>query len=350
MRWRVVKAVARQAFLEFWRSPQAVFWTYGFPLMMAVVLGFAFQAGEAEPVPVGVVESPAARAPLSPLEDEPLLDVTWMSAADADRALGRGRVALTVRYDEEAAQEVLRSDPTRPEAMLARLLVERRLRDAAAAADGGVASARSAHEVEDRPGSRYIDFLIPGLIGLNLLGAGMWGVGFNLVQMRVGNLLRRIFVTPMKRSEFLAGYLLGRSILVIPEAFAIMGFGVFLWGVPFRGSLVAALALIVVGGWVFTAIGCLLACRARTTETIGGLMNAVQLPMWILGGTFFANEGLEGPMRWAAESMPLTHVNRALRDVMLESGTLVDVLQPLAALAAAGAVCFTLAMRWFRWQ
>jgi len=347
VRWRVVRAVAKQAFLEFWRSPQAVFWTYGFPLMMAVVLGFAFQAGEPEPVAIGVVDSQVARTFLAPLEGEPLLEVEWLSPEDADRALGRGRVALTVRWDEGEGDEVLRSDPTRPEAMLARLLVERRLQEAYSGEGDYV---RPAHEVEDRPGSRYIDFLIPGLIGLNLLGAGMWGVGFNLVQMRVGNLLRRIFVTPMKRSEFLAGYLLGRSILVIPEAFAIMAFGVFLWGVPFRGSLLAALALIVVGGWVFTAIGCLLACRARTTEAIGGLMNAVQLPMWILGGTFFANEGLEGPMRWAAESMPLTHVNRALRDVMLEPGTLLDVWAPLAALAAAGVVCFTLAMRWFRWQ
>ena len=347
MRWRVVKAVARQSFLEFWRSPQAVFWTYGFPLMMAVVLGFAFQSGEPEPVTVGVVDSPVARQRLALLEEEPLLKVEWLSVAAADRALGRGRVALTVRWEEAGSREVLRSDPARPEATLARLLVERRMR--AASSDDPVYE-RPVHEIEDRPGSRYIDFLIPGLIGLNLLGAGMWGVGFNLVQMRVGNLLRRIFVTPMKRSEFLAGYLLGRSILVIPEAFAIMAFGVFLWGVPFRGSLLAALVLVIVGGWVFTAIGCLLACRARTTETIGGLMNAVQLPMWVLGGTFFANEGLEGPMRWAAESMPLTHVNRALRDVMLEPGTLLDVWVPIAALAVTGVLCFTLAMRWFRWQ
>jgi len=345
VRWRVVKAVAWQAFLEFWRSPAAVFWTYGFPLMMAVVLGFAFQSGEPEPVPVGVVDSPVARTFLAPLEDEPLLDVAWLSPEDADRALGRGRVALTVRWGQE--REVLRSDPSRPEATLARLLVERRLREAYS---GEADYARPAHEVEDRPGSRYIDFLIPGLIGLNLLGAGMWGVGFNLVQMRVGNLLRRIFVTPMRRSEFLAGYLLGRSVLVVPEAFAIMSFGVVLWGVPFRGSLLAALALVVVGGWVFTAIGCLLASRVRTTEAVGGLMNAVQLPMWILGGTFFANEGLKGPMRWAAEVMPLTHVNRALRDVMLEPGTLLDVWAPLAALAGAGGVCFALAMRLFRWQ
>jgi len=345
MRWRVVKAVAHQAFLEFWRSPQAVFWTYGFPLMMAVVLGFAFQSGEPKPVPIAIVESPQAHRVFESLDGRPRLTIEWLDAAEADRALARGRVALTLRWQE--GEKVMRSDPTRPEAELARLLVERALL-AESLPQAEIHPAT--HEVEDRPGSRYIDFLIPGLIGLNLLGAGMWGVGFNLVQMRVGNLLRRIFVTPMRRSEFLAGYLLGRSILVIPEAFAIMGFGVFLWGVPFRGSLLAALVVVVVGAWTFTGLGCLLASRARTTEAIGGLMNAVQLPMWILGGTFFANEGLEGPMRWAAESMPLTHVNRALRDVMLEPGSLFDVWLPVTALAAAGLLCFTLAMRWFRWQ
>jgi ABC-2 type transport system permease protein len=343
MRWRVVKEVARTAFVEFWRSPAAVFWTYGFPLMMALVLGFAFQPSAPPPVPVAIVATPGAVMVAASLEPSKRLKVDMMSAEEADQALARGRVALLIRVDQDGP--VLRSDPTRPESELAHLLVERALRDAR---EGATATLRS--EVEDRPGSRYIDFLIPGLIGLNLLGAGMWGVGFNLVQMRIQKLLRRIFVTPMRRSEFLAGYLLGRSILVLPEALAILLFGVLLWGVPFRGSYLAAFLVIVIGGWTFTGIGVLCASRARTTETIGGLMNAVQLPMWILGGTFFANEALEGPVRWIAECMPLTHVNRTLRDVMLEPGTVADVWLPLVALAATGLLCFAVAMRLFRWQ
>jgi len=343
MRWRVVQQVARMAFVEFWRSPAAVFWTYGFPLMMAVVLGFAFQPGTPPPVPVAIVDVPGSAAIYSTVQSADRLSVALLPADAADQALARGVVALLIKVDEDGP--VLRSDPTRPEAELARLLVERALHADRA---GGIETIRA--EIEDRPGSRYIDFLIPGLIGLNLLGAGMWGVGFNLVQMRVQNLLRRLFVTPMRRSEFLAGYLLGRSILVIPEAIAIMLFGVLLWDVPFRGSYLAAFLMIVIGGWTFTGIGCLCASRARTTETIGGLMNAVQLPMWILGGTFFANESLEGPVRWVAECLPLTHVNRTLRQVMLESGSLLDVWFPLTVLMAVGLLAFGLAMRLFRWQ
>lgn len=346
MRWRVVREVARTAFVEFWRSPAAVFWTYGFPIMMAVVLGFAFQPSEPKPVPVAVVDSAGAKAVVASIESSERLQVELLPLAEADRALARGRVALLIRVDAEGP--VLRSDPTRPESELAHLLVERAFRSARETGQNANGELRA--EIEDRPGSRYIDFLIPGLIGLNLMGAGMWGVGFNLVQMRIQNLLRRIFVTPMRRSEFLAGYLLGRSILVIPEALAILLFGVLLWGVPFRGSFVAAFVVIVVGGWTFTGIGCLCAARVRTTEAIGGLMNAVQLPMWILGGTFFANEALEGPVRWAAEAMPLTHVNRMLRDVMLEPGGLMDVWLPMLILAGAGLLCFALAMKLFRWQ
>jgi len=343
MRWRVVQQVARTAFVEFWRSPAAVFWTYGFPLMMALVLGFAFQPGAPTPVPVAIVQSPGASAVFASIEPSKRLAVELLPADQADQALARGRVALLIRVEFDGP--VLRSDPTRPEAELARLLVERALHDAREGDTMAMAA-----EVEDRPGSRYIDFLIPGLIGLNLLGAGMYGVGFNLVQMRVQSLLRRIFVTPMRRSEFLAGYLLGRSILVLPEALAILLFGVLLWGVPFRGSYLAAGLAILIGGWTFTGIGVLCASRARSIETIGGLMNAVQLPMWILGGTFFANEALRGPVRWVAECMPLTHINRILRDVMLEPGTLADVWLPLTALTAAGLLCFGLAMRLFRWQ
>jgi ABC-2 type transport system permease protein len=346
MRATVVSAVARTTFREFWRSPEAVFWTYGFPVLMAVVLGFAFQPGALPPVPVAVVGDTEVAGLVATLEKEPRLEVERMSAEAADRALARGRVALVVRLDGrlEDGAPVVRTDPTRQEAEVARLLVERSLRPPRAEVRA------VAQEIEERPGSRYIDFLIPGLIGLNLLGAGMWGVGFNLVEMRTKNLLRRLAVTPMRRSEFLFGYLLGRFVLVVPESLAIALFGVFVWGVPWRGSIVAAMLLVLVGGFAFAGLGCLLACRTRTIEGIAGLMNLFQLPMWLLGGAFFDNERLTGVVRCAAEAMPLTHVNRALRDVMLEPGTLADIALPLGLLAAFAVTCFVVSLRLFRWH
>lgn len=339
MRLRIVRAVAAVTFREFWRNQEAVFWTYGFPILMTVVLGFAFQPRAPEPVPIVVVAGEHADDLAASLRRSERLDVRILDGEAADQAMARGRVALLVRY--EAGQPILRADPVRPEAELARLLVERALH--------GESAAPVASEVEDRPGSRYIDFLIPGLIGLNLLGAGMWGIGFNLVNMRTQKLLRRLFVTPIGHGEFLLGFLTGRGVLAIPEACAIALFGILLWGVPFRGSMLAAVLVVLAGGFAFTGLGCLLASRVRTIEAVVGLSNVCQLPMWLLGGVFFDNERFDGVLRWAVELMPLTHVNRALRDVMLEPNGVLDVWMPIAGLTGFGCVCLLLALRIFRW-
>jgi ABC-type multidrug transport system permease subunit len=345
MNWTIVFTVGRMTFREFWRTPEAVFWTYGFPVLMAVVLGFAFQPHAPAPVPVAVVtEGLITPREKSGLEANPRLQVRTLDAEAADAALARGSVALIVRGWPTAP--VLRGDPTRPESELARLLVEQSLRQEV----DGPSRISAKVENEDRAGSRYIDFLIPGLLGLNLLGAGMWGVGFNLVQMRTQNLLRRLMVTPMRKGEFLFGYLLGRFVLMLPEAAAVVAFGTLVFGVPLRGSLVALLLLVVVGGMMFSGLGCLVASRAKTIEGVAGLMNLVQLPMWLLGGSFFNNDHLEGVVHWAAEAMPLTHLNRALRDCMLEASGLGAVAVTLAALGAFGLLAFAVALKIFRWR
>lgn len=344
MRLAVVMAVARTTFREFWRSPEAVFWTYGFPVVMAIVLGFAFQPRPPEPVPVAVVGTGAEPSLASALRTNPRLEVAVLDAREADAALARGRITLMLQGSIEAP--VLRSDPARPESELARLLVMATLRDQSEGATRVTASLES----EDRPGSRYIDFLIPGLIGINLLGAGMWGVGFNLVQMRHQRLLRRLLVTPMRRSEFLGGFLLGRLVLVLPESFAILLFGVLVFGVPFRGDALAVLCIVLSGAMAFTALGMLIASRARTIEGAGGLMNLCMIPMWLLGGSFFGNERFSGFMGWAAQSLPLTWCNAGLRDCMLEPRGFDAALGPIGMLAAFTAACFTLALWLFRWK
>lgn len=343
MRPVVVWQVARTTFREFWRTPEALFWTYGFPVLMAVVLGFAFQPREPEPLPVAVVQAAGADALLAALAAEHRLRPEIMAAAVADAALARGRVALLA--SGSVAEPRLRVDFARPESELALLLVERALRGGA----DGPGRITPLVEREERPGSRYIDFLVPGLLGLNLLGSGMWGVGFNLVQMRTQNLLRRLMVTPMQKGEFLLGYLLSRLVLAVPESLAIVLLGTLLFGVPLRGSWLALGLLTVAGAACFAGLGTLVASRARTVEGVAGLMNLVQIPMWLLGGSFFSNERFEGVLRWAADLMPLTHLNAALRDVMLEPVGVVDVWLPLLGLLAFAAACFGLAIRVFRW-
>lgn len=340
---RVIRAVAIAMFREFWRSPEAVFWTYGFPLVMMIGLGLAFQPRVPPPMPVGVVEGEAGAPLVELLRRSERLEVLELTAEQADRALVRGRVAVLVRGT--VGSPVLRADPARAEAELARLHIESTLRDAR---DGD--GVNVAVEAEDRPGSRYIDFLVPGLLGLNLMGACMWGIGFNLVMMRTQNLLRRLFVTPLRRGDFLIGYMIGRGVLVIPEAAVITMLGMLIWDVPFRGSWLAWLAVVIVGAFAFTGLGLLCASRARTYEGIAGLMNLCQLPMWVLGGALFSNEGFTGVVRWASEVLPLTHLTRAFRDIMLEPGGFADIGWSLAGLGGFAVVCFAAALKLFRWH
>jgi ABC-type multidrug transport system permease subunit len=343
--WTTVLAVAKTTFREFWRSPEAVFWTYGFPVLMSVVLGFAFRPQEPAKVPVAVLAAQEGATDSEPLRVllavDPRLDVQSLDEAAADAAIARGRVALVVRGTPAAP--VVRSDPTRPEAEIGRLLVERALAGTVAPA------AQPVQEIEDRPGSRYIDFLIPGLIGLNLLGAGLWGVGFNLVQWRTGNLLRRLLVTPMGRSEFLLGFLLSRLVLVLPESFAICGFGWLCFDVPFRGSLAAASVLMLAGSLAFSGLGILIASRSRTLEGVAGLMNLVLLPMWLLGGSFFSSERMTGILGWVADSLPMTWFNDAMRDLMLEPGGFAAAWPAIVGLVAVALASHGIALRIFRW-
>lgn len=345
MRSAVVRAVAKTAFLEFWRSPAAVFWTYGFPLIMAFVLGFAFQPAKLPPVPVAVVDSPAARSYAAQLERSERLAVELLDAAAADAALARGRVALLLQVADGAP--VLRSDPTRPEAELARLLVERAMIDATVAAD----SIRPvAHEDETRPGARYIDFLIPGLIGLNLMGSGLWGIGFSVVIARTNKLLKRLAATPMRRGDYLLSIALSRLLFLGLEVAAIAGAGRLLFGVEVAGSI-AALALVsLLGALSFGGIGLLVAARPRTVEAVSGWMNLVQLPMWLLSGTFFSYERFPEFALPFIRALPLTALNDALRGVMNDGLGLGALWAPVLILVAWGLTGFAVAVRIFRWQ
>jgi len=329
------------AFSEFWRAPEAVFWTYGFPLLMTLVLGFAFQPSDPPPIQVAVVAGSDADSLARILRDNSRLEVEVLELAVADSALARGRVGLVVRGP--LAAPALRADPVRPEAELARLHVERALRDGDGAWNG------PRFEAESRPGSRYVDFLIPGLIGMNLLGAGMWGIGFNLVQYRTQHLLRRLFVTPLGRGEFLAGFLLSRLVLVIPESAVIALFGIVLWDVPFRGSIPTACVFVLCSSLAFSGLGILMASRAKTIEGVAGLINACLLPMWLLGGVFFSNDRMEGILGFAANALPLTWCSDGLRDLMLEPSGLEDVAAPILWLALFATGCYLMALRLFRW-
>lgn len=328
---------------EFIREPEALFWVFFFPILMTIALGLAFRGGSPQEVFVGVQEGPSAETLAAALDADPGVRASVLAEGDARAALRRGAVAVVVVPGDPWT---FWFDPTRPESREARLIAD----DVLQRAHGREAAHRTATREMREPGSRYIDFVVPGLLGLNLMGTGMWGIGFNIVQARSKRLLKRMTATPMPRSYFLLAHVIGRLVFLVPEVVLIVGFAVLVFDVPIYGSLLALAVVNIVGTFTFAGLGLLVASRAQTIEGVSGLMNVVMLPMWIASGVFFSTERFPPFLQPAIQALPLTAINDALRGVMLEGSSLLSLAPELAIASAWAIVSFALALVLFRWK
>jgi ABC-type multidrug transport system permease subunit len=340
--------LTRARILEFVREPEALFWVFAFPIIMAVVLGFAFRDRPADPVPVGVVEGPTSAAISAALAKTEVVRPSAYPDREAGlHGLRTGKIALLVEEPAGSGHgPVYHFDTTRPDARLARLEVDDALQRARGRRDPSPARLALVHE----KGSRYIDFLLPGILGLNLMGTGIWGVGFSIVNARLKKTLKLMVATPMRKSDFLFAQMLSRFVFLVLEVGVILLFGVWAFQVPIRGPIWLLALATVVGAVSFAGVGLLVVARARTLEAASGLMNLVMVPMWLLSGVFFSSERFPATAQPFIQALPLTALNDALRAVMLEGSRLAAVSGELAVMAAWGAVSFLLALRFFRWQ
>ena len=328
---------------EFYREPEAIFWVFGFPIVLAFALGIAFRNRGPGELRVGVARGPGDSSIAAVLDHSPALAARVLDPAEARAALRAGRIALLVAPGEPV---VYRYDSTRTESRLARLEVDEVLQRARGRTDP--AAVRDERVTE--PGSRYIDFLIPGLLGMNLMGSGLWGVGFAVVQARSKKLLKRLMATPMRRSDYLLSFILSRLVFLVVEIAALVGFGWVMFRVGIRGSVTALALVTVLGALSCAGLGMLVASRARTVEAVSGLMNLVMLPMWILSGTFFSYARFPDAMQPFVRALPLTALNDSLRAVMIDGVSLAALGVPLAIVAAWGLASFSVALRIFRWR
>lgn len=338
--------LTRVRFLEFLREPEAVFWSFLFPILLTAGLGIAFRSRPPEVTQVAVVDaSPAAAAVQRAVSAESLLSSTLMSSEAAARALQLGTVALVIVPAGPTSVEY-RFDQARPESRQAQFLADRAIQR-----EGGASRPVATQETNvAEPGSRYVDFVLPGLLAMNLMGSGIWGIGFAIVDARRKKLLKRFVATPMRRTHYLASFLMMRLGLMVIEVVAIVAFGYFAFGVPMRGSVVTFTLIVLAGTLSFGALGLLLAARARTVEAASGLMNLVMVPMWVGSGVFFAATRFPDVVQPIVQALPLTAVVDALRLNMLQGAGLAGVGGELAILGAWLVVSFTLALRLFRWQ
>jgi ABC-type multidrug transport system permease subunit len=328
---------------EFVREPEALFWSFFFPIIMSVAMAIAFPSSGSQPVRVGVSPGDASAMLRKTLASEKGIVVREVTADEELRLLREGDVHVIVRPGDPPTY---RFDPDREESRIARMAVDDVLKRAAGRRDPW-----QAHEdAVAIPGSRYVDWLIPGIVALGIMNNSMWSIGFMTVQMRLRKLLKRLAASPMQKWEFLLAQVLARLLFLGPEVAVPLVFGALAFGMPVRGSI-AAISLVALSGAVaFGSIGLLVGSRVRTLEAVSGLMNLSMVPMWVLSGVFFSSSNFPEAIQPVIRALPLTAVVDALRAVVLEGATVGGIRVELATLAAWTIVPFTIGLRIFKWR
>jgi ABC-2 type transport system permease protein len=328
---------------EFGREPDVAFWVFAFPLLLTLALGFAFREKAPDRIPVGVTAGPQAQQRLAALQKSPSLQPRIYDEQAGREELRRGQISLLVTGDTPPQY---RLDPTRPDARTARVEVDAALQNAAGRRN--VFDAKVQHVSEQ--GSRYIDFLVPGLLGMNLMSTGMWSIGFSVVNSRLRKLLKRFIATPMRKRYYLMSQFLSRLVFLVLEVTAVAVFAWLVFDVAIRGSILAFAITCLVGGAAFAGIGLLIGSRVKTIEAISGLMNVVMMPMWICSGVFFSYERFPDAVKPVIRALPLTALNDSLRAIMNDGYGLAHVAPQLLILIAWTIVPAIIGLKIFRWN
>jgi ABC-2 type transport system permease protein len=327
-------------FRLFLREPEAIFWIFVFPILLAVGLGIAFRNRPADVLPVGATTAQLTQA----LAADKGLTATTLDEAAGTHELATGQILLLAIQRGDGVG--YKYDDTNPDARVARMVADRAIQAAAGRHDAVVASNELVHET----GARYIDFVVPGLLGMNLMGSAMWGLGFAIVDERKKNLLKRLVASPMPKWQYLASFLVSRMVMLIIEVGFFLGFAKVTFGVPFRGSLWQLGLFCLMTSLAFSALGLLVSSRAKTTEAVSGLMNLVMLPMWILSGVFFSASRFPAVIQPVVRALPLTAAIEGMRGNMLQGTGLRLMIPQLVILLAWFVVPFAVSLRIFRWR
>ena len=327
---------------EFVREPEALFWAFLFPIVMSVAMAVAFPAGRGQTVRVGVApgeQSETLRHTLAAAKDIVVRDVPPERQL---QSLRNGEVHLIV---EAGSPPTYRFDPVRDESRLARLVVDNALKHS-----GRVEPWHAHEDLIDIPGSRYVDWLIPGIISLGIMNSGLWSIGFMTVQARLRKLLKRLAASPMRHRHFLMAPVIARLALLGPEIAAPLLFGSFALGMPVRGGVASIALVAVAGALMFGSLGVLMGSRVRTFEAASGLMNLISIPMWVLSGVFFSASNYPDAVQPFIQALPLTALVDAMRGVILEGASLPSLASELAIIAAWTVVPFAIALKIFKWR
>ena len=333
-----IYAIFRARNLEFVRDRGSMSWNLILPVALMFGLSFIF-GGDRSEFTIGVLQD---------LQDidvsvHPFLGTRYVDfVVVEDESIGFRRIArhqldLLVQFDDAPRYWI---NPDSPKGYFAeRLLLQ---------SDAGVASRITRAQIDGEP-VRYVDWVLPGILGMNMMFSCLFGVGYVVVRYRKNGFLKRLRATPLRSIEFVVAQVASRMVLIVLiTAFVFAGTKYFL-DIRMDGSYLTLLLVMVVGVIALISLGLMIAARVTSEELAGGLLNLVTWPMMMLSGVWFSLEAAGDTVKTIAAFYPLTHILDAARAVMLDGAGLVDIAPQLLMLTAMGAVFLTVGALIFRW-
>lgn len=356
-------------FKEIIREPAVIFWGVVFPILMAWGLGMAFtqkpgitsdivfiaKTNQAEILPEAISSKLNLRKTFSKgqtcyqfnYSDKKSGNITFnfypKTWDDANLMLKKGQTSIVI--DVKDGLPVFYFDRMNQEAQLLFIQLSGLLEKGSA-----YLSEQNLHaEPLTLAGTRYVDFLIPGLIGMGIMMSCMWGLSYSLIEKRSKKLLRRMVATPMKKPVFLTSLFTARFTMNLAEATILAMFAYFYFGVEIQGSIAALLLLFIAGNTAFSGLAVLISSRTANPEVGNGLINAIVTPMLVLSGVFFSYHSFPEWIVHIIKPLPLTMLNDGARAIFNEGAGFTETIIPALILFAEGFVFFFAGLKTFKW-
>lgn len=370
--WQLTSALFR----EIIREPGVLFWGILFPILMSLGLGIAFTKKADVLRKVAVISS--VERPVNDnntgvlsgflnakcernnptekdtyhwkyvIKDEKLGNSIFlfyeMGWDEAMKLLKRGTINVLLLEKEGSAE--YHFDPMNPDAQLTYLKLRSII--------GGGEIKKIISNAEIKPltvtGTRYIDFLVPGLIAMGVMMSSMWGISYGLIEKRSKKLLRRLVATPMKKSHFLIALITVRITMNFIESLVLFVFALFAFKMTIQGDITALILMFIAGNIAFAGIAVFVSSNTSNTEVGNGLINFVVFPMMVLSGIFFSYQNFPDWSIPVIKRLPLTTLTDGIRSIFNEGAGYHEVTVPILILTATGVIFFSAGLKIFKWH
>jgi ABC-2 type transport system permease protein len=351
---------------EFVREPGILFWSLLFPILMAWVLGIAFSKKAELVQDVAYVKnaartnnklsgflassevvyrksetSPEYRKSFTTKLGKLTFHIVPVTMDSAILMIKRGEASLILQ--DRADSLFYLFDPQSADARFNYVMLSSTINN-----DRVVYDAASVKTLSQQ-GTRYIDFLIPGLLAMGIMNDFLWGLGYGLIEIRTKKLLRRMVAAPMKKSLFIFSHYFARITLALFEAAVLLLFSWIYFRIRIQGSLAAFVLIFLAGSFCFAGISILMASRTSSSRIGNSLINLISMPMMILSGIFFSYHNFPESVVPMIRMLPLTMLADSIRGIMIEGTGLIEILPEFLFLSGIGTIFFLVGIRIYKW-